>query len=103
MKVVSREHGKEAGLRRLDEGHRKQSHLRGFPSVHFVSSSQLPVSVISLHKDSAKLIYQAKMVIAKSAEEDLGRLRQQEQVSLAVPRKLSSRTAPNQSHLASSP
>lgn len=43
------------------------------------------------------------MVIAKSAEEDLGRLRQQEQVSLSVPRKLSSRTALNQSHLTSSP
>lgn len=51
---------------------RKLSHLCGFPSVHFVSSSQLPVSVISLHKDPAKFIYQAKMVIAKGAEEDLG-------------------------------
>lgn len=56
---------------------RKQSHLCGLPSVHFVSSSQLPVSVISLHKDPAKFIYQAKMIIAKSTEEDLGRLRQQ--------------------------
>jgi hypothetical protein len=73
---------------------RKQSHLCGLPSVHFVSSSQLPVSVISLHKDPAKFIYQAKMIIAKSTEEDLGRLRQQKQVSHSVPRKLSSRTAP---------
>lgn len=47
---------------------RKQSHLCGFPSVHFVSCSQLPISVISLHKDPAKLIHQAKMVVAKSTE-----------------------------------
>lgn len=55
---------------------RKPPHLCGLPSIHLVSSSQLPVSVISLHKDPAKFIYQAKMIIAKSTEEDLGRLRQ---------------------------
>lgn len=50
----------------------KQSHLCGFPSVHFVPCSQLPISVISLHKDSAKFIHQAKVIIAKSTEKDLG-------------------------------
>lgn len=47
---------------------RKQSHLCGFPSVHFVPCSQLPISVISLHKDSAKFIHQAKVIVAKSTE-----------------------------------
>lgn len=61
----------------LEEGVRisiagKQSHLCGFPSVHFVPCSQLPISVISLHKDSAKFIYQAKVIVAKSTEKDLG-------------------------------
>lgn len=38
-----------------------------FPSVHFVPCSQLPISVI-LHKDSAKFIHQAKVIVAKSTE-----------------------------------
>lgn len=46
----------------------KQSHLCGFPSVHFVPCSQLPISVISLHKDSAKFIHQTKVIVAKSTE-----------------------------------
>lgn len=46
----------------------KQAHLCGFPSVHFVPCSQLPISVISLHKDSAKFIHQAKVIIAKSTK-----------------------------------
>lgn len=46
----------------------KQSHLCRFPSVHFVPCPQLPISIISLHKDSAKFIHQAKMIVTKSTE-----------------------------------
>lgn len=49
----------------------KQSHLCRFPAVHFVPCPQLPISIISLHKDSAKFIHQAKMIVTKSTEEDL--------------------------------
>ena len=58
----------DPGVRELGKRGRQDAHLCGFPSVHFVPCSQLPISIISLHKDSAKFIHQAKVIVAKSTE-----------------------------------